>query len=607
MLKRLSNVSRALSPKGFQPQSPQKMPAQAGPLPLSPRLKLNGISQARPEDNQQQHHFIPVVGSQAPGLTDEILSLLSTLIHRMDEIKPKKLRSIRLGGELRGLLGKAEDELGAHADMFNTYVGCPGLHIQMQNFLASLQGLVPIVESIHAKSFLVNGFVKKSIQFAFQEITSYYSSMFTKLSLAVAKATGSAAEAAVLAALSKPADPPPTDVEEPAIDYDAMCLVAHQHFFGHGKEKDFAKAFRLYLTAAKHSHLDAMVSVGSMLRNGCGTEADQEAALQWFTRAADEGSPDGASNLGHVLMEKAALVANPHKQQQLYAMALVRLTQAGDRGVAAAQYAAGTLYHSKITPFDLVKAKEWYVKASAASHAAADLALGHMLFDQDKGLSAHYFQRALASHHTLPEADAATAAYFLGRIYSCGEDVPADVPRAEAFFRQAAEAGHVQATLEMAQRKLETPDEALRYLVLSTSTRSADQLAEASFLKGQVFESTAFRCLSTALLHYTAAAEQGHVEAAKRAAAMLYSGIVDTKKVPPNRAKAFELYSVAALKKDRDAMNALGLMHEEGMGCRLDVDRAAIGKGVEKNEAQATWHFAQAAALGYTVAKNPCR
>ncbi|KAF0774264.1 hypothetical protein AaE_002037, partial [Aphanomyces astaci] len=597
MLKRLGTVTRALSPTArASPHSPsqtspvvQSGTAATRQLLPSPRLKLN--LQSRHVHDNQDHPVVAYpdvqdASSKRTDLVDEVLVLLDQLLRRMDAIKPKKLRSIRLGGELRGLLGKAEDEVRAHRATFSAYLATtPGLNIQMTNFLASVHGLEPIIHSIHATSFLVNAFVKKAIQFAFQEISSYYASivlyiLFTELSLAVAQATGSAAEAAVLAALSKPTIAPVPD-EPPPVDYEAMYLLGHQHYFGHGKDKNSSLAFRLYLTAATHAHVDAMVCVGCMLRDGIGTDADQEEAITWLTRAADEGALLGTSNLGLLMMDKADRCPQSTKQHELYAMALVRLTQAGDRGVAAAQYAAGTIYQRKLAPVDVTKAMDWFVKASAAAYAPADFALGHLYFDQDKALSAHHFQRALQNSQTGGEVQsdaAADARYCLGCIYSAGEEVAEDLPRALAYFRQAAEAGQAKACLEMAHRSLQTPHQALRTSSSSstssspTSTTTDDHTAaQAAYLKGRIFESAEFDSRSTALRHYIAAADQGHVEAAKRAAAMFYSGVVDAKKVAPDRVKALALYTIAARKNDPEALNALGLMHEEGVGCHMDV------------------------------------
>ncbi|KAF0719422.1 Aste57867_1055 [Aphanomyces stellatus] len=617
MLRRLS-VTTSQKDKPLSPTTEKPRPTGSPVKPVvaaqlqSPRLKLNPALQ---DDNQ---------AVEKVELVDEIIAQLTQLISRMDDVKPTKLRSVRLGGELRGLLGKAEDEVSAHAETFKTYApSSPGLHIQLQNFLASLHGLLPTIEAIHAKKFLVNTFVKRSIQFAFQEISSYYSSIFTELSLAVAKATGSAAEAAVLAALSKPPEEAPVEDEEDTVDYDAMCLLGHRHFFGHGKEKDMTQAFRLYLEAAKNKQVDAMVCVGRMLRDGLGTDSDMEAAQQWFTQAAEEGSIDGVAHLGLLLMDKAAVATHPQKKQETYAMAIVRLVQAADRGIPSAQYAAGNIYlMGKLGSVDRIKAQEWFVKASALNDPKADLALGKLFYEEpDKVRATHHFLKASKDVETATEA-----CYYLGRIYTLGEDIKADRNRGEAYFRQAADAGHTAARVELAELLLPTdPIQAFHYL-LRIDNESA--MPHVSFLRGCVFESPPLRSLPTALRHYAAAAELGHAKAALRAAAMHYSGLVEPK-MAPNRAKAYAMYEIAAAKKDAEALNALGLMCEEGQGCPLDLAKAAAflreaaalesahghfnygcllqhGKGVEKNSGEAKWHFQQAMQLGYTQAKRYC-
>ncbi|KAG9402158.1 hypothetical protein AC1031_007861 [Aphanomyces cochlioides] len=596
MLARFSTASKVLSPRS--PEAAQvSSPGKRASGVASPRLKLS-------LDNQS---------SDKTDLIHAVLTQLDQLIRRMDEIKHAKLRSVRLGGELRGLLGKAEDELKAHADTFKKHETSAGLNIQLQNFQATLFAVVPIIDVIHAKKFLVNSFVKRNIQFAFQEISSYYSSLFTELSLAVARDSGSAAEAAVLAALSQN-----QQVPEEVEDYDAMYLTAHQYYFGHGKEKNVEQAFRLYLTAAKNKQVDAMVCVGCMYREGLATEKDQETALQWFHQAADSGSIDGTYYLGLLLMEKAALISHAQKQQEAYAQAHVHLVQSACRGFACAQFTLGNIYLNGTMgiPADTAKAQDLFKQASSSKHVPANVALGKMLMDQgEKSQAAYHFNQAIIHSKECTEPCIVEAMHHLGRLYLQGDGVPKDLKRGLSSLCQAANAGNTSAKEELAQIVLEeNPNEALQ-LILDVNS------PQAAFLRGCIFESPGFRSLQTALFHYTAAAEQGHVQAAMRAASLFYSGYSESK-LAPNRAKAFHMYSVAAVANNSDALNALGLMHEEGIGCQLDLQQAAKclkqaadlgnpyahfnygcllrdGKGVEKDETQAHWHFRQAKQLGY--------
>jgi len=80
-------------------------------------------------------------------IVDEIIEVLYRLISEMDDIKPAKLRSISLGGELRGLLGKAEDEFSVHGKTFKEHSASDGVYIQLHNFLSSLNALFPIIDA----------------------------------------------------------------------------------------------------------------------------------------------------------------------------------------------------------------------------------------------------------------------------------------------------------------------------------------------------------------------------------------------------------------------------------------------------------------------------
>lgn len=198
---------------------------------------------------------------------DDVRETLNQLVSQLDSVDPKKLCAIRLGGELRGLLGKAQDEFGAYEDAFIEHAAQVGVSIALQNFSASLVQVFAIVARLQtAKAFLLNKKFKREVLFAFQEINSYYTSLFMELSMAVAKRSG------VVLPLPSPVKPqaraepveeeseevvvavqPEPKVEEvpepPSIkvsEADMTCLEAHQYFYGHRRERSLAKALNLY-------------------------------------------------------------------------------------------------------------------------------------------------------------------------------------------------------------------------------------------------------------------------------------------------------------------------------------------------------------------------
>ncbi|EQC36647.1 hypothetical protein, variant [Saprolegnia diclina VS20] len=451
--------------------------------------------------------------------------------------------------------------------------------------------------------------------------------MFTELSLAVAHASGSAAEAAVLATLR--AEPQtPDDEPSPEVQYQ----MGQQLFLGHGRAANQHQAFVHYKLAAVQGHMEAMVCLAQMYRDGRVVESDHEAAMQWCTRAASLGSIEATFALGDLLVQKARLLTHVARRQETYALAMVRLTQAADQGHREAQYAVAHLYEiGAVGAVQWQLAKEAYVKASDQGHSKAQEALGRLHYhghgvEMDKTRAAHYLQMATQSDPSLPDAW-----YLLGVIYANGDEVPVDKPRAKRCFVKAAMLEHMDAPTELAAMLLtserapvadDVATEALKWLVFVEPPT-----ARAQYLLGTLFEHDAFLNIPTALRYYTAAARAGHGVAAQRAAQLYYSGHKGGE-LRSEKRLAFEMYFIAArTSHDAESINALGLMYEDGEGVGVDMAMAAdcfrqaadrqsahghfnyacllrAGRGVEKDMDAAKHHFEQALALGYAQARQ---
>lgn len=151
------------------------------------------VHEARGDSEREHEERDQVASEDASGhdFVDDVRETLDQLITQLDSVDPKKLCAIRLGGELRGLLGKAQDEFGAYEEAFVEHAAQVGVSIALQNFSASLVQVFAIVARLQtAKPFLLNKKFKREVLFAFQEINSYYTSLFMELSMAVAKRSG---------------------------------------------------------------------------------------------------------------------------------------------------------------------------------------------------------------------------------------------------------------------------------------------------------------------------------------------------------------------------------------------------------------------------------
>ncbi|TYZ61655.1 hypothetical protein PybrP1_010654 [[Pythium] brassicae (nom. inval.)] len=539
---------------------------------------------------------------------DDVRETLNQLVAQLDSVDPKKLYAIRLGGELRGLLGKAQDEFGAYESAFAEHAHQVGVSVALQNFSASLAQVFAIVARLQSTKalFLLNKKFKREVLFAFQEINSYYTSLFMELAMAVARRSG------IVLPLPSPVKPQPPvpPVEEPSVvavvtpelpspvvvtatpsppatpkeptparpSADVLCLEAHQLFYSQRRGRDPAKALELYTCE----------------------QAQYE-------------------------------VRNERKQRELYALAMLRYSHAAENGHSGAQF-----------ELDPERAMLWYKKAASSGHTAAEAALGRLLFygelvERDLTQAIHFLQRAAAKND-------ASSQRLLGTVFAHGDGAKVDLERAIAYLRRAVEGGDYRAMFELARLLLtqsssdasspasvrfgdreETHDEALRLLL----NAGAGGVADAFVAVGELFESSAFlRDKAAALRFYSKAAtatpgSQRHPKAAKRAAAMHYSGIGTV----ADKWKAHAFYSLAADAGDAEALNALGLMFEEGEGCDLDFQRAGAcyrravelqnphahfnlgcllmhGKGVPRNIDAAQAHFQQALALGYSLARD---
>jgi hypothetical protein len=190
-LNRKGSVGFSSGPRVTLPkeQKPEKV-STVSTLPIS--KAQHTVSQAKKEDSASENPSDGVTEEAGDGFVNEVRNILGQLVVQLDGVDPRKLHAIRLGGELRGLLGKAQDEFYAYEAGFREHAAQVGVSIALQNFSASLLQVFDIVARLQpAKpTFLLNKKFKREVLFAFQEINSYYTSLFMELSMAVAKRSG---------------------------------------------------------------------------------------------------------------------------------------------------------------------------------------------------------------------------------------------------------------------------------------------------------------------------------------------------------------------------------------------------------------------------------
>lgn len=69
----------------------------------------------------------------------------------------------------------------------------------------------------------------------------------------------------------------------------ALYDEAVKYYSGDGAEKNFEKAFGLFMQAAEKNHLDAQCNVGACYKRGAGVQKNNEKAVEWYLKAASQG------------------------------------------------------------------------------------------------------------------------------------------------------------------------------------------------------------------------------------------------------------------------------------------------------------------------------
>jgi TPR repeat protein len=213
-----------------------------------------------------------------------------------------------------------------------------------------------------------------------------------------------------------------------------LCAVMLLHAGAVAAGSDiWASLFRETLQQARNGDSEAQYNVGALYQNGRGVKADRDKAIEWYTRAADQGNSKAVSRLG--LMEANRSSFNSEMQQ-------------AENGSAESQYNVGNMFtKGNGTGIDLEQALSWYEKAANQRHikAAYKLGLAHY---EGAGVRKNGKQ-ALKWFSLAADDGYAPAQYYLGKLHAEGNGVRRDYSTALEWFTRAVDGGFDQARGEM--------------------------------------------------------------------------------------------------------------------------------------------------------------
>lgn len=224
--------------------------------------------------------------------------------------------------------------------------------------------------------------------------------------------------------------------------------------------------------AVEHGDADAAYHLGLMYDQGWAVPQDKEEARHWFTQAALSGDARAQLALGQWLVQT--------QQPE----AVHWLTQATQHTAHAdiqteAHYALGRHFNPKESQsdhVDLLASLSHYTQAARGGHAAAVVALGHLLASSATQLTAQCFEKAAETGD--PEAQ-----FNWAHLLSKGQGTAKDATRAFSGFEAAAHQGLVAAQSRlgllyaMGEGVAADPIEAHKWFLLAGAQRDKPALA----------------------------------------------------------------------------------------------------------------------------------
>lgn len=141
-------------------------------------------------------------------------------------------------------------------------------------------------------------------------------------------------------------------------DVNVQNRLASQYKSGEGVEQDYAKAMEWYQKAAEQGSSAAQNNIGVMYQRGEGVNRDYVQAYRWFKAAAEAGNVDGQHNLGDLYQRGFGV-------PQDFSQAVIWYTKAAMQGDVEAQNKLAEMYYNgQGVAQDYKKAYTWAALAS---------------------------------------------------------------------------------------------------------------------------------------------------------------------------------------------------------------------------------------------------
>jgi len=180
-------------------------------------------------------------------------------------------------------------------------------------------------------------------------------------------------------------------------------------------------------TRAAAGDAEAQVKLGRAYQDGNGVPQNDDVAVKWYRKAAEQGNPAAQNNLGVMYRLGSGVEKNKEEAVNWY-------RKAARQNYAPAMFNLGTAYYNGDgVAIDDILAGAWFLLAQKNGSQQADDAVTRMT----KDLTAYEVTETYVK---------------IAEILRKGDELPRDDGEAAAWYRKAADSGSALASVELAQQ-----------------------------------------------------------------------------------------------------------------------------------------------------------
>ena len=271
-------------------------------------------------------------------------------------------------------------------------------------------------------------------------------------------------------------------------------------------------------------------------KGACGIATNQPLALQWYKRAAEQGSALAEYWLGEIYFSGSSDNGVPD-----YPEAKKWFLMAAQQGQGLAQLRTAYLYAEKHYPgvkSDYKEAEKWFIKAAEQNAGDAQFRLGNFYHNYK---NPHELKKAIHWLTRAAEGGNRLAMFDLAMMFKNGEGMAKNPAQSLLWLKKAA----------------------------ALDTLPAQMMLSEMYATGDGVQKDVVQSLTWTLK--VAEGPSAIPRWLDKAGDIFFSG---WETIPKNYPRAFKLYERAAVKHDPHAQSRLGQMYLKGWGTKADPAKA---------------------------------